>query len=52
MMSSRVQTQAKREAIPDSKAHGANMVPIWGRHDPGKPHVGPMNFAIWDYLIQ
>ena len=27
--------------------HGANMGPIWGRQDPGGPHVGPMNFAIW-----
>ena len=32
---------------PDSKAHGANMGPIWGRQDPGGTHVGPMNFAIW-----
>ena len=35
---------------PDSKVHGANMGPIWGRQDPGGPHVGPMNFAIWEYL--
>ena len=21
---------------------------IWGRQDPGGPHVGPMKFAIWD----
>ena len=21
---------------------------IWGRQDPGGPHVGPMNFFIWD----
>ena len=28
--------------LPDSKVHGANMGPIWGRHDPGGPHVGPM----------
>ena len=21
---------------------------IWGRQEPGGPHVGPMNFAIWD----
>ena len=35
-------------AVPDSKVHGANMGPIWGRQDPGGPHVGPMNFAIWD----
>ena len=33
--------------IPNSKVHGANMGPIWGRQDPGGPHVGPMNFAIW-----
>ena len=32
----------------DSKVHGANMGPIWGRQDPGGPQVGPMNFAIWD----
>ena len=37
--------------IPDSKVHGANMGPIWGRQDPGGPHVGPMNFAIWDHLM-
>ena len=30
---------------PDRKVHGANMGPIWGRQDPGAPHVGPMNFA-------
>ena len=35
---------------PDSKVHGANMGPIWGRQDPGGPHVGPMNFAIWDSM--
>ena len=23
------------------------MGPIWGRQDPGGPHVGPMTFAIW-----
>ena len=32
---------------PDSKVHAANMGPIWDRQDPGGPHVGPMNFAIW-----
>ena len=26
---------------------GVNIGPIWGRQDPGGPHVGPMNFAIW-----
>ena len=27
------------------------MGPIWGRQDPGGPHVGPMNFAIWERTI-
>ena len=27
---------------------GANMGPIWDRQDPGGPHVGSMNFAIWE----
>ena len=35
---------------PDSKVHEANMGPIWDRQDPGGPHVGPMNFAIWGGL--
>ena len=35
---------------PDSKVHGANMGPIWGRQDPGGPRVGPMNFAIWEVM--
>ena len=34
-------------APPDSKLHGANMGTTWGRKDPGGPHVGPMNLAIW-----
>ena len=34
------------QSIPDSKAHGANMGPTWGRQDPGAPHDGPMGFAI------
>ena len=24
------------------------MGPIWGRQVPGGPHVGPINFAIWE----
>ena len=36
--------------IPDSKVHGTNMGPIWGRQDPGGPHVGPMKLAIWDLI--
>ena len=35
---------------PDSMVYGANMGPIWDRQDPGGPHVGPMNFAIWEHL--
>ena len=26
------------------------MGPIWGWQDQGEPHVGPMNFVIWDAL--
>ena len=26
---------------PDSKVHGTNMRPIWGRQDTGRPHIGP-----------
>ena len=36
--------------IPDSKVHGANMEPIWGRQAQGGPRVGLMNFAICDVL--
>ena len=32
---------------PNSNFHGANMGPIWGRQDPGGPHVVLMNLAIW-----
>ena len=35
------------KTFPDSKVHGANMGPTWGRQDPGGPHVGPINFASW-----
>ena len=38
-------------AYSDSKFHGANMGPIWGRQDPGGSHVGPMNLAIWVYSM-
>ena len=34
------------KAYPDSKVHGANVGPVWGRQDPGGPHVGPMDFSI------
>ena len=32
---------------PDSEIHGANVGPTAGRQDPGGPHVGHMNLAIW-----
>ena len=35
---------------PDSKVHGINIGPIWGRQDPGGPYVGPMNLAIWEAI--
>ena len=38
------------ETVPDSKVHGANMGPIWGRQDPGGSRVGPMNLAIWGVI--
>ena len=39
------------EPYPDSKALGANMGPTRGRQDPREPHVGPMNFDIWVYIL-
>ena len=36
---------------PDSKVYEADMGPIWGRQDPGGPHVGPMNLAIWECTV-
>ena len=36
---------------PDSKVHEVNMGPNWGRQDPGGPHVGPMNLAIWEFSV-
>ena len=40
----------RSKIISDSKVHGANMGAIWGRQDPGGPHVGPMNLDIWDVI--
>ena len=34
--------------IPDSKVHGANIGPTWGRQDPVGPYVGHVNLANWD----
>ena len=36
--------------VRDSKVHGANMGPTWARQDPGGPHVGPMDLAIWGVI--
>ena len=41
-----------KNTVPESKMHGANMGPIWGRQDPGGPHVGPLNFAIWGIALR
>ena len=38
------------QGSPDSMVHWANMGSIWSRQDPGGPHVGPMNLAIWVIL--
>ena len=35
------------KGYPESKIHGDNMRPAWGRQDPGGPHVGHMNIVIW-----
>ena len=43
----RFQSVPRDGDYPDSKFHGVNMGPVWGRQDPGVPHVGPMDFAIW-----
>ena len=36
---------------PDNKVHGANTGPTWDRQDPGGPHVGHVNLAIWVWLL-
>ena len=36
--------------IPDSKVHGANMVPTWVLSAPDGPHVGPTDLAIRDIV--
>ena len=37
--------------IPDSKIHVANMERTLGQQDQGGPHVGHMNFVIWDIML-
>ena len=36
---------------PDSKVHGASMGPTWALSAPAGPHVGPMNIAIREALL-
>ena len=36
-------------SIPDSKVHGANMGPIWGRQDPGGPMLAPWTLLYTTY---
>ena len=45
-MARRISIWKVDQHFPDNKVHGANVGPIWGRQDPGGPHVGPMNLAI------
>ena len=49
------QNTVKRERTPQpfpySKVHGANMGPIWGRQDPGGPHVGHMKIVIRVWIL-
>ena len=40
-----------RDTAPDSEVHGANMGTICCRQDPGGPHVGPTNFALWGLSV-
>ena len=44
-------SQCVHQNYPDSKVDGVNMGPIWGRQDPGGPHVVPINLAIWEALF-
>ena len=37
-MKSCIFIQENLKTSPDNKVHGANMGPIWGRHDPGGPY--------------
>ena len=50
LLTKRLLAMPQLNEIPDNKVHGAIMGPIWGRQDPGGPHIGPMNFAIWDSI--
>ena len=34
--------------IPENNVNGAYMGPTWGPQNPGGPHLGHVNIAIWD----
>ena len=36
--------------VPDSKFNRANMGTTWGQQDPGMPHDGPNDIAIWGII--
>ena len=40
----------QHQPYPENKVYGASMGPTWGLQDPGGPHGGPMNLAIWVVL--
>ena len=40
-------TKVLENGDPDSKIHGANVGPTWGRQNPGGPHVSHTDLAIW-----
>ena len=50
VVNTEVENRDNENIIPDSKVHGANMGPTWGRKDPGGPHVLHMNLAMGDVL--
>ena len=45
------ETADNSKTCPDIKVHRANMGPTWGRQEPGGPHVGHVNLAIWVVLL-
>ena len=44
-----LQCHEMEEYFLDSQVHGAHMGLIWGRQDPGGPHVGPINLGYLGY---
>ena len=44
-------TMNRSEINPDSRIHGANVGSTLGRQDPGGPHVGHTNLAVWELCV-